>query len=169
LFGSADQGQEPVDVNEMVLATLSALRGELDDRGVTARTELMFELPPVMGHKGQLQEVIHNLARNAIEAMDAIGGGNRVMRVKTERHGGDAISVAVEDSGPGIDPQKLEGIFDAFVTTKPQGMGLGLAICRMIIDRHGGQLTASSDGKRGAMFQFVLPIKSVVGSSTASP
>ncbi len=169
LFGSADQGQEPVDVNEMVRATLSALRGELDDRGVTARTELTFELPPVMGRRGQLQEVIHNLARNAIEAMDAIRGGNRMLRVKTERHGGDAISVAVEDSGPGIDPKKLEGIFDAFVTTKPQGMGLGLAICRMIIDRHGGQLTASSDGKRGAIFQFVLPIKSIVGSSTASP
>jgi signal transduction histidine kinase len=71
----------------------------------------------------------------------------------------------VEDTGPGIDPKKLDGIFDAFVTTKPQGMGLGLAICRMIIERHGGQLTASSNGSYGALFQFVLPIKSAVGSS----
>ena len=169
LFGSADQRQELVDVNEMVLGALGALHGELDDAAVTARTELAPDLPLVIGHKGQLQEVIHNLARNAIEAMNAVKGGNRVLRVKTGRHGGDAIAVAVEDSGPGIDQQKLDGIFDAFVTTKPKGMGLGLAICRMIIDRHGGQLTASSDGKAGAVFQFVLPIEPVAGSATASP
>jgi signal transduction histidine kinase len=168
LFGSTDEGQEPVDVNEIVLAALSALRGELDDRGIRTLTELTPELPLVLGHTGQLQEVILNLARNGIEAIDAIKDGNRMLRVKTERNGRDAITVAVEDTGPGIDPVKLEGIFDAFVTTKPQGMGLGLAICRMIIERHGGQLTASSDGKRGALFQFVLPIKSAVGSSTAS-
>ena len=115
-----------------------------------------------------MQEVILNLARNGIEAMDAIKDGNRVLRVKTEHNGSDVITVTVEDTGPGIDPKKLDGIFDAFVTTKPQGMGLGLAICRMIIDRHGGKLTASSDGKRGALFQFVLPTKSAAGSSTAS-
>ncbi|MFZ0840954.1 MAG: ATP-binding protein [Xanthobacteraceae bacterium] len=76
----------------------------------------------------------------------------------TQRRDAGAIAVAVEDSGPGIDPQKLERIFTAFVTTKLQGMGLGLAICRMIIEQHGGTLTASSDGKNGAIFQFVLPI-----------
>ena len=119
----------------------------------------MSELPLVMGHRGQLQEVLLNLVRNAIEAMDAVKDGSRVLQVRTERHGRDEIVVAVEDSGPGIDPKKLDGIFDAFVSTKPQGMGLGLAICRMIIERHGGQLSASSDGKNGALFEFVLPIK----------
>jgi signal transduction histidine kinase len=78
--------------------------------------------------------------------------------VKTELHDSDAIIVAVEDSGPGIDPQQLDAIFDAFVTTKTNGMGLGLAICRRIIESHGGELSASSDGKNGALFQFVLPI-----------
>jgi signal transduction histidine kinase len=82
-----------------------------------------------------------------------------VLRVKTEYHGRDAITVTVQDSGPGIDPKKFDRIFDAFVTTKTEGMGLGLAICRMIVERHGGKLTASSDGIRGALFQFALPIE----------
>jgi signal transduction histidine kinase len=124
-------------------------------------------LPLVMGHRGQLQEVILNLARNAIEAMDAIEDRIRVLQFKTGRDDGDAIAVAIQDTGAGIDPEKLDAIFDAFVTTKPKGMGLGLAICRMIIDRHNGQLTASSDGKSWALFRFVLPIKSETGASTA--
>ncbi|MGE5772058.1 MAG: ATP-binding protein [Hyphomicrobiales bacterium] len=159
LFGSTNQGQEPVDVNEIALGVMNTLQREVKERNITTRAELTSELPLVMGHRGQLQEVILNLARNGIEAMDAIKGGSRVLRVKTENNGRDGITVTVEDTGPGIDPKKLDGIFDAFVTTKPHGMGLGLAICRMIIDRHGGQLSASSDGKRGALFQFVLPIK----------
>jgi signal transduction histidine kinase len=164
LFGSADQRHEPINVNEIVLGSLRALSGELDDRGVATRTELTSELPLVMGHRGQLQEVLLNLGRNAIEAMDAVKDGNRVLGVKTERDERDAIIVAVRDTGPGIDPDKLNGIFDPFVTTKPHGMGLGLAICRMIIERHSGDLTASSDGKRGAMFQLTLPIKSATTS-----
>jgi len=82
-----------------------------------------------------------------------------VLQIKTELSGRDAIALAVQDSGPGVHPERLDNIFDAFVTTKPQGMGLGLAICRTIIERHGGQLTASSDGKSGALFKLVLPIK----------
>ena len=168
LFGRADQGQAPIDMNEVVLGALRALRGELNDHGITTRTDLTSELPLVIGHRGQLQEVILNLARNSIDAMDAIKDGSRELRLRTEHHGRDAIAVAVEDSGPGIDPKKLGGIFDAFVTTKPQGTGLGLAICRMIVERHRGQLTASSDGKRGALFQFVLPIK-LAADVTAAP
>jgi signal transduction histidine kinase len=80
-----------------------------------------------------------------------------VLRVKTERRSGDAIVLSVQDSGPGIDPKNLESIFEAFVTTKSRGMGLGLAISRLVVEQHGGQLTASSDGKNGALFQFVLP------------
>jgi signal transduction histidine kinase len=159
LFGSADLGQEPIDVNAIVFEVLRALRGELDDHGVTMHTKLTSELPLVRGHKGQIQEVLFNLARNAIEAMDAVKDGSRVLEVTTERHGRDEIVVAVRDTGPGIDPAKLDGIFDPFVTTKSHGMGLGLAICRMIIDRHSGKLTASSDGKRGAVFELVLPIE----------
>ena len=166
MFGRTNQRQEPVDVNEVIVAALRALRGELDVHGVTTRTELTSELPLVMGHSGQLQQVVLNLLRNGIQAMDAIKGRDRVLRVKTEHNGRDAITVAVEDTGTGIDPDKLDSIFEAFVTTKPQGTGLGLAICRRIIDIHGGQLTASSNGNCGALFQFVLPIKLAAGSST---
>jgi signal transduction histidine kinase len=166
LFGSVAQRPRPVDVNEMILGALRVLGPELEERRIALRTELTLEPTLVMGHNGQLQEVIINLARNAIEAMDAIKDRNRVLHIKTQRNDRDAITVLVNDTGPGIDPKKLDGIFEAFVTTKAGGMGLGLAICRTILERHGGQLTATSDGKRGASFRFVLPIEATVGSST---
>src|SRR5262249_5621173 len=127
------------------------------DQEVEPRLDLT-ELPVVNAHQGQLREVIFNLVDNALEAMDGTTERSRLLRVRTQRRDTDVITVAVEDSGSGIDPQKLERIFTAFVTTKSQGMGLGLAICRMIIEQHGGTLTASSDGESGAVFQFVLPI-----------
>jgi signal transduction histidine kinase len=168
LFKSADLDARPVDLNEIAVGALDVLRGELDDHGVVARTDLAPDLPLVPGHSGQLQEVMLNLVRNAIEAMDSITDRARVLRVRTERDRRDAIVVSVEDSGPGVDPEKIDSIFDAFVTTKPQGMGLGLAICRTIISRHDGHLLASAENKGGALFQFTLPVKSAVGSSTPS-
>jgi signal transduction histidine kinase len=129
----------------------------LTDHGIAASTELASELPPVVGHRGQLQEVITNLLHNAMEAMTTVQPDRRMLKVRTKPDGGNAIVVEVQDSGPGIDPKHLDRIFDAFVTTKPHGTGLGLAICRMIIERHGGQLSAASDGKNGAIFQIVLP------------
>lgn len=158
----------PINVNEIVQEVLRDLQGELEEHGVTTRTDLAHGMPVVMGHKGQLHEVLLNLIHNAVEAMAAIKDGRRVLRVKTEHHDRDAIIVAVEDSGPGVDSDKLDGIFDAFVTTKADGMGLGLAICRVIIERHGGQLSAWSDKKRkGTIFQFKLPTKSAAAGSIA--
>jgi C4-dicarboxylate-specific signal transduction histidine kinase len=104
--------------------------------------------------------VLSNLVQNASEAMASTTDRDRVLRLKTGLHNRDAIIVAVEDSGPGFE-KNLRSIFDAFFTTKPHGIGLGLAICRTIIERHGGQLTALSDEKNGAQFQFVLPIEPV--------
>ena len=156
LFRKVDQERQLIDMNEIILRVLQSLHGELKDRGVTTRTELMLGLPLVAGNRNQLQQVVFNLVHNALEAMNTTTDRSRVLRVRTELRGRDAIAVTVEDSGPGIDPKQLDGIFDAFFTTKAHGMGLGLAICRMIIGRHGGQLTVSSDGKRGALFQFVL-------------
>jgi signal transduction histidine kinase len=157
LFGKADQGHEPIDVNELALGVLQALREELKDHRVTTQAELTSQLPFVMGHRGQLQEVLINLVHNAIEAMDAVHGDDRILRVRAERHGGNAIVVAVEDSGPGIDPQQLKTIFDAFITTKPNGLGLGLAICRLIIERHKGHLSVAPAEPRGSAFRIVLP------------
>jgi signal transduction histidine kinase len=108
-----------------------------------------------------LQEVVSNLLVNALEAMATTSDANRVLRVRTELRGHNTVAVLVQDSGPGIDKDRLDGIFTAFVSTKPHGMGLGLAICRMIIDYHGGKLIALSDGKDGASFEFVLPIASI--------
>jgi signal transduction histidine kinase len=129
----------------------------LKEHDITTQVALNSELPLVIGHKGQLQEVLINLIRNAIEAMDAGKGDRRVLQVRAERHGGDAVVVQVEDSGPGIDPDQMDSIFDAFVTTKSHGMGLGLAICRMIIERHAGQLSAAAAQPHGSVFQVVLP------------
>ncbi len=156
LFRKGDQGRQRIDVNEIIGEVLQSLVGELKSHGVEARSELTG-LALVDGNRGQLREVIFNLVDNALEAMGTTTDQGRVLRVTTELRGRDAIAVTVADSGPGIAPQKLDSIFTAFLTTKSHGMGLGLAICRMIVEQHGGQLTASSDGKSGALFQFVLP------------
>ena len=167
LFGKNDQKREQVEVNELILGVLQSSRKELQDHGVETRLDLASELPLVESHRRQLEEVIFNLVHNAIEAMDATADHDRVLRVRTELKGHDAITVAVRDSGPGIDPKRIDSIFGAFFTTKSHGMGLGLAICRMIIEHHGGQLTASSDGKNGSLFQFVLPTSLRVKEATS--
>src|SRR5262249_35712903 len=119
--------------------------------------ELKAELPHVFGHRGQLQEVFVNLIRNAIEAMESCKDDQRLLQVRATRDGDGTIVVDVEDSGPGIDPERLAHIFDAFITTKPHGMGLGLAICRMIIERHAGRLSALPAEPEGSIFRVVLP------------
>lgn len=157
LFGKAEYGQEPIDLNELVQGVLDGLRGELEEHRVATEVALEPGLPPVMGHRGQLQEVFTNLFYNAIEALDSVDDDCRSLKVSTARHGPSKISAAVEDSGPGIDPKQLRKIFEAFVTTKSQGMGLGLALCRLIVERHAGQLSVAPAPTRGSVFQVVLP------------
>ena len=158
IFGKADEEQQLVDMNELIPEVLESLDSQLKDHRVSVRVDLTPKLPPVSGNKGQLQEVVFNLIMNSIEAMETATVEGRVLRIQTETRD-DKIAVAVEDSGPGIDKDQLGELFTAFVTTKRHGMGLGLAISRMIIEYHGGKLTASSDSKiGGASFQFVLPI-----------
>jgi signal transduction histidine kinase len=163
LFGKADQGHEPIKLNKLALGVLHTLRDDLKDRGITTRTSLRAELPLITGHEGQLQEVLINLVRNAIEAMDGVEQDSRVLQVRAEAHGHNAVALYVEDCGTGIDPKQLDNIFDAFITTKATGMGLGLAICRMIIERHAGQLSVSPAQPQGSIFRVVLP----AGQSTA--
>jgi C4-dicarboxylate-specific signal transduction histidine kinase len=157
LFQRADHFRERIDINEITLEVLKPMSAQLKDHQIIIHSELNTRAVLVDGNRRQLQEVILNLVRNAVEAMNDTTDRNRVLRIKTEHRGGVAIALSVQDSGPGIEPKKLESIFEAFVTTKSRGMGLGLAISRMIVEQHGGQLTASSDGKNGALFQFVLP------------
>jgi signal transduction histidine kinase len=158
LFGKADEGREPINVNELIRGVLTSFQGDLEDHGITAGVRLAEDLPKIIAHNGQLQEVLINLVRNAIEAMQADKNDHRVLQVSSARQGDDKIILSIEDSGPGVDAKHAKNIFDAFVTTKSHGMGLGLALCRMIIDRHSGELTASSAHPRGSIFRVALPI-----------
>jgi signal transduction histidine kinase len=158
LFGTANSVHERLDVNELTLSVLQMLREELKEHEIASEVELAPDLPLIMGHKGQLQEVFINLIRNAIEAMNTVRDGRRVVKVTAEPHDNKEIIISVQDSGPGVDPQLLDRIFDLFVTTKAHGMGLGLALCRMIIERHEGKLVASPASPRGSVFRVALPI-----------
>jgi signal transduction histidine kinase len=156
LFGSSGREQS-INVNEIVLEVLKILSDELKSHGVSTSEELSSELRLIDGHKGQLREVVLNLVQNAIDAMDTVQVGPRTLRLKTEQDGSERIAITIEDSGSGIDPEKIAKIFDAYFTTKASGTGLGLAICRMIIDRHGGQISVLSNPGRGTQFRILLP------------
>jgi signal transduction histidine kinase len=147
------------NVNDLIIESLQALRRELDDCGVTIRIYLVPELPLVMGYNGMLREVILNLVQNAIDAMATVMDRKRLLQIETRRQDADTIVISIRDTGTGIDQKSMPDIFDTFVTTKAKGMGLGLAIARMIVEHHKGQLTVSSDGRTGAMFQFTLPVQ----------
>jgi len=157
LFGTTERASGPVNMNDLALEALRALDGELKNHNIVTHTHLKPELPPIMGHNGQLQQVIVNLIQNAIDAMDSVDSDRRVLHLRTEHNGGNAISITIEDTGPGIDPNKTDNVFDAFFTTKSHGLGLGLAICRMIIEHHDGKLSVSSANPHGAIFRINLP------------
>jgi signal transduction histidine kinase len=159
LFKKHDEGRQRIDLNEIILGVLRSMEAQFKNRGVVTRVELASDMPLLRGHGGQLQELVTNLVTNAMEAMDSTVDRSRELRVRTELRGDDTIGVTVEDSGPGISEKDLARIFNAFVTTKQRGTGLGLAISQSIVERHGGQITASSDGKSGALFHFVLPVR----------
>lgn len=158
LFSRGEPKRQLVDVNGVALEVLRLLRSELEAHHITVETKFSSALPFVEADGGQMHQVIFNLIQNAIEAMRSTADQGRLLRIKTETHDRKSIVVALDDSGPGIDPGRLTSIFDAFVTTKAHGLGLGLAICRTIIEKHDGKLTASSDGRTGAQFQFILPV-----------
>jgi PAS domain S-box-containing protein len=147
----------PQDINELVREVLSLVRGEVENQQVSVRTELLQELPPVLGNQVQLRQAIVNLIVNAIDAMSAVIGRPRMLQLKTEPQGFDSVLLSVEDSGTGIETTDINRIFDAFFTTKSHGMGMGLSICRSIIENHGGRLSVSPGRPHGAIFQVLLP------------
>jgi signal transduction histidine kinase len=159
LFGHNDQEPRPTDINGVIKEALNLLHNELQRHRITVLTDLTANLPAILGHKGQLQEVVFNLIQNSIDAMEVVTESGRVLQIQSELRGRDAIAISIEDSGKGIDSEIIDSMFDAFVTTKTKGKGLGLAISRMIIERHNGQLTAASNGRSGALFQILLPAK----------
>jgi PAS domain S-box-containing protein len=159
MFKNDGQKRALVDVNALIREVLALVHNDLLERRISVFSFLSADLPQVMADKVQLQQVIMNLVTNAIDAMGSITDRPQTLRVKSEVRDGDVVAVAVEDSGSGIDPEKMERLFDSFFTTKPDGMGMGLSICKSIIQAHNGRLWASPAKPFGSVFQFELPIK----------
>jgi signal transduction histidine kinase len=157
MFKRGAQESALVDVNNLIIEVLAVARGEVQKQGVLVRTELAERLPQVLGNPIQLQQVMLNLIMNGIEAMNSIMDRPRTLRLKSTIHEPDGVLITVEDSGTGIDPQYTERIFDALFTTKSRGMGMGLSICRSIIEAHHGRLWASPGIPQGSIFHVVLP------------
>jgi len=148
--------KELLDMNQAIREVVALAEGEVRRNGVALRTELTGDLPPILGDRVELEQVVLNLIMNAIEAMSAIEDRPRELVVRTQSGEVDQVCVTVQDSGIGLDPQSMGRIFDAFYTTKSQGMGMGLAISRSIVENHGGQLWAVPNEGPGATFQFTL-------------
>jgi signal transduction histidine kinase len=157
LIKKAPPSHESLDINEALDEVIVLTRAEAVKNGVSVRTQLAEGLPAVQGARSQLQQVILNLIINAIEAMSEVNEGPRELQISTGRDASDGVLVTVRDSGPGLAPAVLDRVFEAFYTTKPTGLGVGLSICRSIIEAHGGRLWASASVERGAAFQFTLP------------
>jgi len=157
LFKKAAPERLRVNINEVIEETLGLIRREVLGKNVSLQTELGPQLPPVLGDRVQLQQVVLNLVKNGIEAMSGVQDRALQLRIRSARYEPNQIVVAVADSGAGIDPHALGKIFEPFYTTKLQGTGMGLAISRSIIEAHGGRLWAEPNTPRGATFQCTLP------------
>ena len=157
MFKNVDQEKTPIDINKLVRDMLGLMLGELRANHVSVEIKLDDNLPDVRGNRVQLQQVILNLIRNAIEAMHSVTHRARVLRIRSAIHERDGVLVSVEDSGTGLNPNDAARIFDSFFTTKPQGLGVGLSISRSIIQRHEGRLWATSGTDQGAVFNVLLP------------
>ena len=149
-----------LDLNDVIREVIALMHGEARQQRVAFWTDLAGALPPVLGDRVQLQQVLLNLLINGLEAMQAVTGRPRELWIRSQRPDADTVLVAVQDAGIGLDPQQMARLFDAFFTTKPGGMGMGLAISRTIIEAHGGRLWATPNDGPGATFQFTLPLNS---------
>jgi PAS domain S-box-containing protein len=149
--------KEVLDLNDVFREAVALTRAETQRGGVSVEMDLSTAVPRVVGDRIQLQQVALNLIMNGIEAIGRTADGPRSLVIRSGSHGPDGVLVTVADSGPGLEPAAVERVFDAFYTTKPHGMGMGLAISRSIIESHGGRIWASANSPRGAAFHFTLP------------
>jgi signal transduction histidine kinase len=158
LTKSSPPEKERLHINEIIRATVMLLEHEIQQNQVLLQMNLSSDLPPVQGDRVQLQQVILNLILNAIEAINRIPEIPREVIISTARNESKGMLITVQDSGSGLVLENLDRIFSAFYTTKPDGMGMGLAISRSIVEAHGGRIWATPNSPRGAVFQFILPI-----------
>jgi signal transduction histidine kinase len=157
MFKKDLQERDLLDVNEVLEEVLDFVRFEFDRYQVSVTRALTQGLPSVFGNRIELQQVVLNLVRNAVEAMSSNTVRARVLQVTSEASEAGGVKIGIKDSGPGIDPESADRIFEPFFTTKPMGMGMGLPICRSIVESHGGQLSAAAGSPYGAAFQIILP------------
>jgi C4-dicarboxylate-specific signal transduction histidine kinase len=156
LANKTDIQKVPLDINDVIEEVMLIFRHEAIAHGVLLRQELASALPQVFGDRVQLQQVIMNLLMNGIQATSSVTGRRHELRIRSQEHGPDQILVAVEDSGTGFELQNVDRLFSAFFTTKPNGMGIGLSICRSIVEQHGGNIWATRNSGAGSTFQFTL-------------
>jgi PAS domain S-box-containing protein len=152
--------KDAFEINAAILEVIGLTHGEVVKNNVSVQTQLTEALPPIQGDRVQLQQVILNLILNAVEAMSSVSEGSRELLIATGKDASGGVLLAVRDSGPGLSPENFDRLFDAFYTTKPGGMGMGLSICRSIVEAHGGRIWASRGVGPSATFQFTLPVAS---------
>jgi PAS domain S-box-containing protein len=157
LIRKAPPQKDDLEINEAIREVVALTRGEAVKNGISVQTQLAEGLPLIQGDRVQLQQVILNLIINAVEAMSGGGEGSRELQISSGKAESDGVFVAVRDSGPGLAPASLEHLFEAFYTTKPGGLGMGLSVCRSIIEAHRGRLWATANVSHGAVFQFTVP------------
>jgi signal transduction histidine kinase len=156
LIKKAPPRKDRVEINGAIREVIELAYSEAVKNGVSVQTQFAESLPLIQGDRVQLQQVMLNLIINAIQAMSGLAAGARELRITTENADSEGVRLAVRDSGPGLSPENLQRLFEPFYTTKPNGMGMGLSICRSIIEAHGGRLWATGQ-PRGALFQFTIP------------
>jgi len=159
LIKKAPPRKESLEINQAILEVIALTRGEAAQNGVWVRTQLAEGLPRIQADRVQLQQVILNLIINAVEAMNSASEGTRELLISTAADASNGVRVSLRDTGPGLDPASLERLFDAFYTTKSSGLGMGLSICRSIIEAQGGRIWADANEPRGAAFHFILPLQ----------
>jgi C4-dicarboxylate-specific signal transduction histidine kinase len=150
--------KDDVEIDKVILEVIALTRGELMKNGVSVRAQLAEGLPLIRGDRVQLQQVILNLILNAVQAMSGVTERTGELLISTEREASGGVLVTVQDSGPGFTPESFDRVFDPFYTTKAEGMGMGLSICRSIVDAHGGRIWASRTAGPGATVQFTVPV-----------
>jgi C4-dicarboxylate-specific signal transduction histidine kinase len=156
MFRKGTSERVPIDINRIILTVLGLVRIDLKKNGVELKTQLDEKVSVVEGDKVQLQQVVLNLVMNAVEAMQSVQ--TRVLKVQTDQANPGMVRVSIKDTGTGIDPFNIDRVFKPYSTTKPNGMGMGLVICRSIIENHDGRIWVSPAVNRGSIFQFELPI-----------
>ena len=157
MFGKDHRAKIHLNVNDLICHVISLVNGEAENQQVVVQLELDERAPDVLGDRTQLQQVLLNLFNNAIEAMNSVVDRQRILAVRSKVNDSSGLMISVSDSGPGIDPQNTERIFDPFFTTKTNGMGMGLSICRSIIEEHHGRLRAAPGIPHGCIFSITLP------------